>query len=55
VIGSGRRLLAHPIQPVGLRLVAHEATDTGLLILEYETTAAAPVGTFGGVTAIQRG
>ena len=51
VIGSGRRLIAHPAEAVGLRLVRHDVTTTGLLLLEYETTGAAPVGTYEGVTA----
>jgi dihydrofolate reductase len=51
VIGSGRRLIAHPTEAVGFRLVRHDATATGLLLLEYETTGAAPVGTYGGVSA----
>jgi dihydrofolate reductase len=50
VIGSGRRLLTHPGEPVGLRLAHHEVTASGLLLLEYETTGAAPVGTYAGVT-----
>jgi dihydrofolate reductase len=52
VIGSGRRLLAHPTEPVGLRLARHEVTAHGLLLLEYDTTGTAPVGTYEGVTAI---
>ena len=55
VIGSGRRLLAHPTEPVGLRLVRHDVTAHGLLLLEYETTGTAPVGTYGGVTSIHAG
>jgi dihydrofolate reductase len=52
VIGSGRRLFAHPTEPIGLRLMRHDVTATGLLLLEYETTGAAPVGTYEGVTAL---
>jgi dihydrofolate reductase len=55
VIGSGRRLLAHPTEPVGLRLVRHDVTATGLLLLEYETTGTAPIGTYEGVTAVHAG
>jgi dihydrofolate reductase len=55
VIGSGRRLLAHPTEPVGLRLVRHDVTAHGLLLLEYETTGTAPVGTYEGVTGIHAG
>jgi dihydrofolate reductase len=51
VIGTGRRLLAHPAEALGLRLVRHDATATGLLLLEYETAGAAPVGTYEGVNA----
>lgn len=50
VIGSGRRLLTHPAEPVGLRLVRQEATASGLLLLAYETTGTAPVGTYEGAT-----
>lgn len=49
VIGSGRRLLAHPGEPVGLRLVRHEATSKGLLLLEYEHVGAAPTAAYEGV------
>jgi dihydrofolate reductase len=52
VIGSGRRLLAHPSEPVGLRLVSHEVTANGLLLLEYETTGDAPRGEYEGVAAL---
>jgi dihydrofolate reductase len=52
VIGSGRRLLAHPTEPVGLRLVRHDVTANGLLLLEYETTGTAPVGTYQGTAAV---
>jgi dihydrofolate reductase len=51
VTGSGRRLLNHPSQPVGLRLVHHEVTANGLLLLEYETTGVAPVAAYEGVGA----
>lgn len=52
VTGSGRRLLTHPSESLGLRLVGHEATSTGLLLLEYEHTGAAPVAEYEGVTAL---
>jgi len=52
VVGTGRRLLDHPGQPVGLRLVSHEATATGVLLLEYEPTGAAPTGEYAGVAAV---
>jgi dihydrofolate reductase len=55
VIGSGRRLLAHPTEPIGLMLVRHDVTANGLLLLEYETTGTARIGTYEGVTAIQAG
>jgi dihydrofolate reductase len=51
VIGSGRRLLAHPSESVGLRLVRHEVTAKGLLLLEYETIGGAPRGEYEGVAA----
>ncbi|WP_084964891.1 dihydrofolate reductase family protein [Thermoactinospora rubra] len=51
VTGSGRRLLDHPGEPLGLRLVHHEVTANGLLLLQYETAGAAPVGEYEGVTA----
>jgi len=54
VIGSGRRLLAHPTGPVGLRLVRHDVTPTGLLLLEYETTGTAAVGTYTGISAVRK-
>jgi riboflavin biosynthesis pyrimidine reductase len=50
VLGSGRRLLAHPAATAGLRLSRHEATTRGLLILEYEVTGAAAVSDYEGVT-----
>lgn len=53
VLGAGRRLLAHPSEPIGLRFVHHDVTTTGLLLLEYETTGTAAVGTYAGVTAVQ--
>jgi dihydrofolate reductase len=53
VIGSGRRLLAHPGSATGLRLVRHEATTQGLLLLEYHTTGAAPIGDYEGVTDLR--
>jgi dihydrofolate reductase len=49
VLGSGRRLLTHPLEATGLRLVRHEATPRGLLILEYEVTGAAAVDDYAGV------
>jgi dihydrofolate reductase len=49
VIGSGRRLLAHPGASVGLRLVRHEATSKGLLLLEYENAGTAPTAAYEGV------
>jgi dihydrofolate reductase len=52
VIGTGRRLLTHPGQPVGLRLHRHEVTATGLLLLEYETAGDAPVAEYEGVTSL---
>jgi dihydrofolate reductase len=52
VIGSGRRLLSHPTEPIGLRLVRHDVTESGLLLLEYDTTGTAPTGTYEGVTAL---
>jgi dihydrofolate reductase len=51
IIGTGRRLLAHPRDSVGLRLVKHDVTSAGLLLLEYETTGASPVAEYEGVTA----
>ena len=51
IIGTGRRLLAHPSDSVGLRLLHHEVTSAGLLLLEYETTGASPVADYEGVTA----
>ncbi|MET8352891.1 dihydrofolate reductase family protein [Micromonospora sp. NPDC005206] len=51
VIGSGRRLLAHPSESVGLRLLHQEVTAKGLLLLEYETVGDAPSGEYEGVAA----
>jgi hypothetical protein len=51
IIGTGRRLLAHPSDGIGLRLLKHEVTSAGLLLLEYETTGASPVAEYEGVTA----
>jgi dihydrofolate reductase len=51
VIGSGRRLIEHPCEAVGLRLVEQEVTPSGLLVLEYEAVGTAPVGKYEGVTA----
>ncbi|KIH99682.1 deaminase/reductase [Streptomonospora alba] len=50
VLGSGRRLLAHPSTATGLRLVRHEATAQGLLLLEYRTTGSARTAHYEGVT-----
>ncbi|MGI5524879.1 dihydrofolate reductase family protein [Micromonospora sp. CA-259024] len=51
VIGSGRRLLAHPSESVGLLLMHQEATAKGLLLLEYEAVGDAPSGEYEGVAA----
>ncbi len=51
VVGSGRRLLEHPGQAVGLRLVEQEVTTSGLVVLEYEAVGVAPVAEYEGVTA----
>ncbi len=51
VAGSGRRLLDHPSEPVGLKLVGQEATPGGLLLLDYECVGSAPVAEYEGVTA----
>ena len=51
IIGTGRRLLAHPGDGIGLRLVKHDVTSAGLLLLEYETTGASPVAEYEGGTA----
>ena len=51
MIGSGRRLIEHPSEAVGLRLVEHEVTPSGLVLLEYEAVGAAPVAEYEGVTA----
>ncbi|TWP50471.1 deaminase [Lentzea tibetensis] len=53
VIGSGRRLLTHPVSATGLRLVRHEAAKQGLLLLEYETAGAARTGDYEGVTDLR--
>lgn len=50
VIGSGRRLLAHPTEPIGFRLVRHDVTTKGALLLEYETTGPATVAGYERVT-----
>ena len=50
VIGSGRRMLAHLSNSVGLRLVKNDATPGGLLLLEYETAGTASVADYEGVT-----
>jgi dihydrofolate reductase len=54
IIGTGRRLLTHPSDSVGLRLAQQETTSAGLLLLEYATTGAAPVADYAGVTAHAR-
>ena len=51
IIGTGRRLLTHPSDSIGLRLRRHDVTSAGLLLLEYETTGASPVAEYEGVTA----
>jgi dihydrofolate reductase len=51
VVGSGRRLLDHPSEAVGLRLVEQEVTPSGLVVLEYEPVGAARVAEYEGVTA----
>jgi dihydrofolate reductase len=51
VVGSGRRLLDHPSEAVGLRLVEQEVTPSGLVVLEYEPIGAARVAEYEGVTA----
>lgn len=53
VIGSGRRLLTHPISATGLQLVRHEATPEGLLLLEYETAGTARTDDYQGVTDLR--
>ncbi|GAB2663922.1 dihydrofolate reductase family protein [Kribbella swartbergensis] len=52
LVGSGRRLIEHPSDAVGLRLVEQEVTPNGLVILEYEAVGDAPVGQYEGVTAL---
>ena len=51
VVGSGRRLLDHPSEAVGLRLVEQEVTPSGLVVLEYDAVGAAPVAEYEGVSA----
>lgn len=51
VIGTGRRLLNHPSEPIGLQLMHHNATENGLLLLEYAVTGPAPQAPYEGVTA----
>lgn len=51
VVGSGRRLIEHPSEALGLRLVEQEVTPNGLVVLEYETVGAARVAEYEGVTA----
>lgn len=52
VIGTGRRLFAHPADGVGLRLTRHEVTSSGLVLLDYETAGPAQVAAYEGVTAL---
>ena len=54
VIGSGRRLLEHPGEAVGLRLVEQGVTPNGLVLLEYEAAGVAPVAEYEGVQAWAR-
>lgn len=49
IIGSGRRLLTHPLESVGLRLIRHDVTPTGVLLLEYEATGGAATADYQGV------
>jgi len=49
-VGTGRRLLEHPLASIGMRLTQQESTSTGLLILEYEVVGAAQVAEYEGVT-----
>ena len=51
MVGSGRRLIEHPSEALGLRLVEQEVTPNGLVVLEYETVGAARVAEYEGVTA----
>lgn len=51
VLGSGRRLLAHPGPSAGLRLVDSEATPAGLLLLTYETAGPPRTAEYEGVEA----
>jgi dihydrofolate reductase len=51
VVGSGRRLLDHPSEALGLRLVEQEVTTSGLVVLEYDAVGVAPVAEYEGVTA----
>ncbi|TCO36000.1 dihydrofolate reductase [Kribbella steppae] len=51
VVGSGRRLIEHPGEAVGLRLVEQQVTPSGLVVLEYEAVGAAPVAAYEGVAA----
>ncbi|TDD28436.1 deaminase [Kribbella turkmenica] len=51
LVGSGRRLLDHPNEAVGLRLVEQEVTPSGLVVLEYDAVGAAAVAEYEGVTA----
>jgi dihydrofolate reductase len=51
VVGSGRRLLGHPCEPVGLRPTGHEVTPKGLVLLEYRHVGAAQVAEYEGVSA----
>lgn len=51
VVGSGRRLMEHPSEAIGLRLVEQEVTPSGLVVLEYEAAGVAPVAEYEGVSA----
>lgn len=48
ILGTGRRLLAHPAPATGWRPVSQEATGSGLMLLEYELAGEAPVAEFTG-------
>ncbi|MFG1819663.1 dihydrofolate reductase family protein [Kribbella sp. NPDC049174] len=51
VVGSGRRLMEHPSEAIGLRLVEQEVTPSGLLVLEYQAAGVVPVAEYEGVSA----
>jgi dihydrofolate reductase len=51
VVGSGRRLMEHPSEAIGLRLVEQEVTPSGLVVLEYQAAGVAPVAEYQGVSA----